>query len=123
QVREMIRGEKDASGFDLVRTCIGTVAVDRLIKGRDLAEGDVLIGLRSSGVHRNGLTLARRIFFDHLRWSVDRHVPDLGRTLGEELLEPTRIYVPEVVEMLAQGLPIKGLAHITGDGFLNLTRM
>jgi phosphoribosylformylglycinamidine cyclo-ligase len=74
------------------------------------------------GVHSNGLTLARRIFFERLGWTVDRYVPELGRTIGEELLEPTRIYVQEVMEMLNTGLRIKALAHITSTGFLNLNR-
>lgn len=123
QVKEMIRGEGDGDGFDLVGSCIGTVPLDRIIYGEQIADGDVIVGLRSSGIHSNGFTLARRILFDRLGWSHDRYVAELGRTVGEELLEPTRIYVREVVAMLEADLEIKALAHITGDGLLNLNRM
>jgi phosphoribosylformylglycinamidine cyclo-ligase len=68
------------------------------------------------------LTLARRVFFERSGWKADHYVKELGRTIGEELLEPTRIYVREVREMLDAGLRIKALAHITSTGFLNLNR-
>lgn len=122
QIGEMIRGEKKGLGFDLVGTCIGLVSLDRILFGRDTREGDIIIGLRSSGVHSNGLTLARRVFFDQLKWSPDRYVPEFGRTVGEELLEPTQIYVRPAMAMLRDKLPIKAFAHITSDGFLNLAR-
>src|SRR5207247_1822084 len=64
----------------------------------------------------------RRVFFDQLRWPVDKYLSELGRTIGEELLEPTRIYVKEVLAMLERKLRIKALAHITSTGFLNLSR-
>ena len=73
-------------------------------------------------MHSNGLTLARRVFFERSGWKADHYVQELGRTIGEELLEPTRIYVREVREMLDAGLRIKALAHITSTGFLNLNR-
>jgi phosphoribosylformylglycinamidine cyclo-ligase len=122
QVAEMIQGIHKGSGVDLVGTCIGRVPLDRVISGRDMEEGDVVVGLRSSGVHSNGLTLARRVFFDRAGWAVNRYCDELGRTIGEELLEPTRIYVKEVLAMLRAGLRVKALAHITSTGFLNLTR-
>jgi phosphoribosylformylglycinamidine cyclo-ligase len=122
QIKEMIQGLREGYAFDLVATCIGKVPLDKMLLGEHVAEGDVIIGLASSGVHSNGLTLARRIFFERLGWTVDRYVPELGRTIGEELLEPTRIYVQEVMEMLNTGLRIKALAHITSTGFLNLNR-
>jgi phosphoribosylformylglycinamidine cyclo-ligase len=83
----------------------------------------VLIGLASSGIHSNGLTLARRILLDQEGLHVEQHVPELGRRLGEELLIPTRIYVREVCAMLETALPLKALLHITGDGWLNLRRV
>jgi phosphoribosylformylglycinamidine cyclo-ligase len=122
QVAEMIHGFRKGWAFDLVGTCVGQVPLDRILTGRDVKEGDLVVGLRSSGVHSNGLTLARRIFFDQAGWAVDRHCGELGRTIGEELLEPTRIYVKEVLAMLAAGLRVRALAHITSTGFLNLTR-
>jgi phosphoribosylformylglycinamidine cyclo-ligase len=122
QVREMIRGVRQGYAFDLVATCVGQVPVDRILTGQDIQEGDVIVGLSSSGVHSNGFTLVRRIFFDQLKWSADHYVDELGRTIGEALIEPTRIYVKEVLAMLRAGLRVKALAHITSSGFLNLSR-
>jgi len=123
QVREMIRGEREGRGFDLAGTCIGIVPLNRVLVGQDIRPGDAVIGLRSSGIHSNGLTLARDIVFRRAKYRVDAYVPDLGRSIGEELLEPTRIYVRPVLELLRSGLTIKALAHITSDGFLNLARV
>ncbi len=122
QVREMIASEREGWGFDLVGMCVGHVRLDQLITGRSIAPGDVIIGIRSSGIHSNGLTLARRVLFRQNNYSVDTRFEELGRTLGEELLEPTTIYVSEVVEAIERPLAIKGLAHITSDGLLNLLR-
>jgi len=122
QVKEMIRGVREDRGFDLVGTCVGTVRPDRILIGQDVRPGDVVLGLPSSGVHSNGFTLARTVLRQAgLRYS--DYVGELGRTLGEELLTPTHIYVREVVDMLDQGVAIKALIHVTGDGFLNLTRV
>lgn len=123
QVREMVRGVREGYSFDLVGTCVGIVPLDRIIVGHDLAPGDAVVGLRSSGVHSNGLTLARRVLFEKMGLAPDSYRPELGRTVGEELLEPTRIYVREVLAMLRAGVRVKALAHITSDGFLNLTRV
>ena len=123
QLREMIRGAQVGAGLDLAGAAIGTVALDRLIIGQDVEPGDALIGLASSGIHSNGLTLARRVLAADTALSLDRQLPECGRTVGEELLEPTRIYVPEVSAMLAAGVRVKALMHITGDGFLNLSRI
>jgi phosphoribosylformylglycinamidine cyclo-ligase len=122
QIREMIQGKRDGYAFDLVATCVGRVPLERVLIGADISEGDVIIGLASSGVHSNGLTLARRVFFEGLGWAPDRYVEELGRSIGEELLEPTRIYVREIREMIDTGLRVKALAHITSTGFLNLNR-
>lgn len=122
QVGDMIRGVRNGYAFDLVATCIGRVGLDQILTGQNTKEGDIIVGLRSTGVHSNGLTLARHIFFDRLGWPIHWQVPELGRTIGEELLEPTRIYVSEVLAMLKTGLTVKALAHITSSGFLNLSR-
>jgi len=117
QLRDVVRG------FDLVGTAIGTVALDRIIVGRDIAPGDCVVGIASSGIHSNGYSLARRVFFEEARLSVDHVFPELGCPLGEELLRPTFIYVPEVLEILDQVKSVKALVHITGDGLLNLPRV
>jgi phosphoribosylformylglycinamidine cyclo-ligase len=123
QIREMIKGEREGRGFDLAGACVGLVPMNRILVGQDIQAGDAVIGLRSSGIHSNGLTLAREVFFKKAKYQPDRYVGELGRTIGEELLEPTRIYVREVLRLLRSGLDIKALAHITSDGLLNLARV
>jgi phosphoribosylformylglycinamidine cyclo-ligase len=122
QVREMVRGVAEGKGFDLVGTCIGFVHPQRLIVGADLRVGDVVIGLASNGIHSNGLTLARRVLFDHARLAPTTFVDELGTTVGEELLKPTRIYVRPILT-LSQRMPVKALVHITGGGVRNLLRV
>jgi len=117
QLRDVVRG------FDLVGTAVGTVALDRILVGRDLVPGDVVIGLASSGIHSNGMTLTRRVFFERAGAKIDTYFPELGCTLGEELLRPTLIYVPEIIEVLDRVPSVKALIHITGDGLLNLPRV
>lgn len=122
QLKEMIAGVRPGLGFDLVGTCIGTVALDEMVIGEDLRAEDVVIGVASSGIHSNGLTLARAVLFERMKLDVGSYIPELGRTVGEELLEPTAIYVDEVMDLLESGVKVKSLAHITSDGLLNLTR-
>jgi phosphoribosylformylglycinamidine cyclo-ligase len=117
QLRDVVRG------FDLVGTAIGTVPLDRIIVGRDIVPGDKVIGIASSGIHSNGYSLARRVFFEQARVSVDHVFPGLGCPLGEELLRPTFIYVPEILEILGTVPSVRALVHITGDGLLNLPRV
>jgi phosphoribosylformylglycinamidine cyclo-ligase len=123
QVREMIQGSRPDHGFDLVGTCIGTVHPNRLIVGEDIQPGDLIVGMSSTGVHSNGLTLARNALLHESKLRVSDSVPELGRTVGEELLVPTKIYVKEIVQMMDEGLRLKALIHITSDGFLNLARV
>jgi phosphoribosylformylglycinamidine cyclo-ligase len=110
-------------GFDLVGTAVGLVALDRIITGRDLVPGDVIIGLESSGIHSNGLTLARYVFFKQGKLTVEHIFPELGVPLGEELLRPTLIYVPEILDIIDNVGTVKALINITGDGLLNLPRV
>ncbi|HUC10268.1 MAG TPA: phosphoribosylformylglycinamidine cyclo-ligase [Stellaceae bacterium] len=110
-------------GFDLVGMAVGLVGLDRIIVGRDLVPGDVVIGIASNGIHSNGLSLARRAFFERGGFGIDHFFPELGVPLGEELLRPTFIYVPEVLDILARVPAVKGLINITGDGLLNLPRV
>ena len=107
--------------FDLSGSCIGSVPKDRLITGKEIAPGDLLVGLRSSGVHSSGFTLIRKLL--HAQKVGLQETPSgLNRTLGEELLEPTEIYVTNVLELL-EDLKITGLAHITGGGLRNMVRL
>lgn len=111
-------GEYDVAGF-----IVGAVERDALITGRTIADGDVLIGVPSSGLHTNGYSLARRIVFDHLGLRVDQYVADLGETVGDALLRPHRSYLPLIRPLLQPG-HIKGMAHITGGGVTdNLPRI
>jgi phosphoribosylformylglycinamidine cyclo-ligase len=118
----VITGWKPGLGFDLAAMATGTVALDAVNVGADVAPGDVVVGIGSNGIHSNGMTLARKVFFDDLGMTADSQVADFGRSIGEELLEPTYIYVAESVGVLDQNLAT-GLIHITGEGFLNLTRV
>ena len=119
QVAEMLaRGDE---AFDLVGTCVGTVALEDVIVGKRVKPGDTLIGYASTGVHSNGLTLARKAF-KRAGWTFDHHVPEFGQTLGEELLRPTAIYV-DLALTLSRNLDVRAFAHITSDGFINLTRV
>jgi phosphoribosylformylglycinamidine cyclo-ligase len=106
-------------GFDLAGLIVGMVEMDKIITGEKVAPGDVVIGLESSGIHSNGLTLARKVILEH--YSIDEEIFP-GRTAGEELLEPTKIYVREVMRCLAEA-DVHGLANITGGGLANLTRI
>ena len=85
--------------------------------------GDAIIGIESNGIHSNGLTLARRVFFEQGKLPVDHVFPELGIPLGEELLRPTLIYVPEVLDIIEHVPAVKALINITGDGLLNLPRV
>jgi len=123
QLRDIVKGYREGFGFDLAGTAVGTVPLDKIIIGQDIQAGDVVLGIESNGIHSNGLTLARHVFFEHNHYPIDTSFPTLDCTLGEELLQPTHIYVREVVDILRQGLPIKALIHITSDGLLNLTRV
>ena len=110
-------------GFDLVGMAVGLVPLDHVITGHDLTPGDAIIGIASSGIHSNGLTLAREVFFKRNGFAVDHVFPELGVPLGEELLRPTLIYVPEALDIIAEVPTVKALINITGDGFLNLPRV
>ena len=109
--------------FDLAGTGIGFVDKDKIITGADIQEGDVLIGLRSSGIHSNGLSLARRAIFEEGGFDVNDKMPNGETTIGEELLKPTQLYVKSIVDLLKHDFNIKGLAHMTGGGVNNLSRL
>jgi phosphoribosylformylglycinamidine cyclo-ligase len=111
-------GEYDLAGF-----IVGVVDRERLINGRAIAVGDVLVGVPSSGLHTNGYSLARRIVFDTLGLRVDSHVSELSMTVGDALLEPHRSYL-NLIRPILDGGRVKGMAHITGGGITdNLPRV
>src|SRR5712692_10531818 len=103
------------SEYDLAGFAVGVVEARRIIDGRTVRPGDVVLGLASSGIHSNGLTLARRIVFDVLRLLPDVELPGTGRSVADELLEPTRIYVRPMLRLLRE-VEVRAMAHITGGG-------
>ncbi|MDR7869281.1 MAG: phosphoribosylformylglycinamidine cyclo-ligase [Tissierellaceae bacterium] len=110
--------EYDVAGFS-----VGAVDKSKIINGSSIEEGDIIIGLPSSGIHSNGYSLVRKIIFERQGMEIDTFVSELGTTIGEELLKPTRIYTNPVYE-LVEKFNIKGLCHITGGGFFeNIPRM
>ena len=118
-VPELIRGHPSPGGIDLVGMCVGLVELDAVITGAQVAPGDAIVGIPSSGVHSNGYTLARSALTD-----LEEAPPELGgATVGEALLTPTVIYVRAVRALLDSGFDVRGLAHITGDGLMNLLRL
>src|SRR3954466_2916666 len=108
QLPELIRGHPSPNGFDLCASCVGLVPLDRIITGRTIQAGDAIVGIPSSGVHSNGLTLARNVLSD-----LRETPPELGgRSVADELLEPTVIYVRAVLELIESAVDVRGLAHI-----------
>ncbi len=111
-------GEYDLAGF-----AVGVLEKNNIIDPKKITSGDVLIGLPSSGLHSNGYSLARKVLLEKTRLKLHQRIPELGRSLGEELLEPTRIYA-RIARRLFAAFPIKGCAHITGGGITgNLPRV
>jgi phosphoribosylformylglycinamidine cyclo-ligase len=109
---------------DLVGIITGVVEKDAAILGKDIAVGDVVMAFPSSGLHTNGYSLARKLFFDVGGYSVDSRIPDLPKSVGETLLTPHINYTRPVLHALSQGVKIKGMAHITGGGLLeNIPRV
>lgn len=124
QLPELIRGHPSPSGFDLVGAAFGTIALDAIVEGGSIAPGDVIIGLPSSGIHSNGLTLARKALLEDAGFQLDDTPDELaGRSVGEELLTPTEIYVRPILELLRSPVEVRGLAHLTSGGVLNLLRL
>ena len=116
-------GMYGAGDYDLAGFCVGAVERDKVLTGAAIAAGDVILGLASSGIHSNGFSLVRRIIAER-EWELDKPFPsEQGRTLGNVLLEPTKIYVRALLPLVQQNR-IRGLAHITGGGLLeNIPRV
>ena len=123
-VAEIIRGIKPNSGFDMVASCVGKVERQDIITGEDIKPGDPIIGLPSSGVHSNGITLVRKILFKQWGGKYDpTDIPEgLDREVALEVLEPTKIYV-KPLKKLVQKVKIKGAVHITGDAYTKFNNL
>lgn len=104
-------GEYDMAGFS-----VGIVDKDKIITGEKIAAGDVIIGLPSSGIHSNGYSLVRKVFFEKMGYDTGDYLESLGETLGETLLRPTKIYA-KACNAVVPDFPIKGIVHVTGGGF------
>ncbi|HOD14760.1 MAG TPA: phosphoribosylformylglycinamidine cyclo-ligase [Spirochaetota bacterium] len=107
----------EPNDYDIAGFSVGIVDRKKIINGACIAPGDLVIGLPSSGLHSNGFSLVRKLFFDIKKFGVDKKLEDLDRPLGEALLVPTVIYTRSILACLASGIDIKGLVHITGGGF------
>lgn len=113
-------GEDD---YDLAGFTVGIAEKTQMITGEKIKAGDILVGLPSTGIHSNGYSLVRKIFFETHNFSVDEKLPELAETLGNEILTPTRIYVEAILPLVKKEL-VNGIAHVTGGGFVeNLPRM
>ena len=114
-----VKGEHDIAG------CItGIVEKEKVITGEKIKEGDIILGLASSGLHTNGFSLARKLIFETAKHTIDEKIPELGMTVGEALLKIHTNYTRPLLEILDTGIEIKGIAHITGGGFMeNIPRV
>jgi phosphoribosylformylglycinamidine cyclo-ligase len=123
-VPELITGISGEKGFDMIFAAIGEVKGENIIFGKNLRHGDVIIGLRSSGIHSNGVSLVRRIFFKQWGGKYEPYdIPNgLDREIVYEVLEPTKIYVKPVLRV-AKALKVKAAVHITGDAYLKFGRL
>jgi phosphoribosylformylglycinamidine cyclo-ligase len=123
-VAEIIKGTVEGKGFDMIFACIGELFKEDIVYGNNIKPGDVVIGLRSSGIHSNGISLARKVLFKQWGGKYEPYdiLDELERELIYEVLEPTRIYVKPVLKT-AKDYEIKGLIHITGDAYLKFDRL
>ncbi|WP_238161497.1 phosphoribosylformylglycinamidine cyclo-ligase [Kribbella antibiotica] len=122
-------GLLEADEYDVAGAATGVVEADELIGAERVRAGDVVVAMASSGLHSNGYSLVRHVFFDRAKWALDREVPELGTTLGETLLTPTRVYAKHCLELIRalnknDATPLHAMSHITGGGFAaNLARV
>jgi len=114
----------DINHYDIAGFCVGAVDKSKLLNGQKIEVGNVLIGLPSSGCHSNGYSLVRKVLLKDAKLDVHKYYEQFGKTLGEELLTPTKIYVKTIKHLLNTNTDIKGMCHITGGGFFeNVPRM
>lgn len=110
--------------YDIAGFAVGIVDKSKIIDGSQIKPGDIVLGFPSTGLHSNGFSLARKVLLERGNYSLDDLIPELGDTLGNVLLEPTRIYVSIIKEILQNNIAIKGMAHITGGGlYENIPRI
>ena len=123
-VAELIKGVAEGKGFDMVFASIGAVPKKRVISGKNVKPGDVIVGLRGSGVHSNGISLVRRVLFKRWggKYEADAVPEGLDRAVVNEVLEPTVIYVKPVLAV-AEQVEVKAAVHVTGDGYLKFNRL
>jgi phosphoribosylformylglycinamidine cyclo-ligase len=123
-VAELVKGLAEGKGFDMVVAAVGEVHRKKIVSGRNVRPSDVIIGLRSSGIHSNGISLARRILFKHWGGKYEPYdVPDgLGREVVHDVLEPTKIYARPLLS-LGDKVELKASVHITGDAYLKFDRL
>jgi len=125
QISEVITGVKEGYGFDLVGVGIGMINPSDIIDGSSITEEDVIIGLKSSGLHSNGYTLARKALLKSGCYKIDNYISDFGSSIGEELLKPTKIYtsIMNYIGTVISSSKVKALVNITGGGLHNLLRV
>ncbi|MDH7563288.1 MAG: phosphoribosylformylglycinamidine cyclo-ligase [Candidatus Bathyarchaeota archaeon] len=123
-VPDLIKGLVEGKGFDFVVAALGEVSEKRLISGRNIRPGDIVVGMQSSGIHSNGISLARRVLFRQWggKYEPQCVLDDIGRELVLEVLEPTKIYAKPLLAVAAQ-CTIKGAVHVTGDAYLKFERL
>ncbi|MEM2238982.1 MAG: phosphoribosylformylglycinamidine cyclo-ligase [Candidatus Bathyarchaeia archaeon] len=119
-MKDVIKGFREGYGFDLAAMCVGVVDKRKIVTGSSIKPRDCVVGLASTGIHSNGLTLARKVLLS--KFTINSYIKELGCTLGEELLKPTRIYVKPILKILSE-FEVHGLAHITGGSFTKLMRI
>ena len=122
QMPDAVKGFSQGTGIDIVGTCIGILNPNDINIGQDVKEGDALIGIRSSGLHSNGFTLARKILFSDSNQALN-HTFDKGLSLGDVLLEPTVIYTDVVKALKVNQVDVKAYSNITGSGLFNIVRI
>ena len=118
---DVIKGAMPGFGFDLAALGVGVVDVEKVVDGSKIRVGDLVVGLESNGIHSNGFTLARKVLLEEAGFNLHDRLDGLDKPLGEELLNPTKIYVKEVLSIVAN-TEVHGIAHITGGSFSKLRR-
>ena len=123
-VAELIKGLAEGKGFDMVIASVGIVSKEGIISGRSIRPGDMILGLRSSGLHSNGISLARKVLFKQWggKYEADEVAEGFKRKVVDEVLEPTKIYVKALLKV-SEELKIKAAVHVTGDAYLKFNRL